>query len=98
MNMPFAIANWLGHRLLPCTEITERLSNAFDRPLSTRERLEIWLHLRICDFCRRYAAQLNFLRDALRRREETVVLRSPPATLPPEARQRMKAAVEAGNR
>jgi anti-sigma factor RsiW len=96
--MPFSITDWLGHRLPPCTEITERLSNAFDRPLSTRERLEVWLHLRICDFCRRYAAHLNFLRDALRRREETMVLRPPPAILSPEARQRMKAALGAGAR
>jgi len=94
--MPFAIIHWLGHRLPPCTEITERLSNAIDRPLSARERLEVWLHLKICDFCRRYATQLNFLEKALRRRKEEIILRAPSATLSSETRQKMKAALEAG--
>jgi hypothetical protein len=93
--MSFSIADWLGHRLPRCTEITERLSNAFDRPLSAREWIEVWLHLKICDFCRRYAAQLDFLEKALRRRKVTTILRPPPATLPREARQKMKAVLEA---
>jgi hypothetical protein len=53
--------------LLNCREAARRLSQAQDRRLSMWDRIRLYLHLRACDACTRYARQLAFIRKALRR-------------------------------
>ncbi|HET9024445.1 MAG TPA: anti-sigma factor [Burkholderiaceae bacterium] len=43
------------------------LSERMDRPLARGERWRLWLHLRLCDMCSRFASQMDFLRSAMRR-------------------------------
>ncbi len=50
-----------------CREVTRLNSQRFDRPLSVRERLAVWLHLQGCQACARTFAQLRFMRKTLRR-------------------------------
>ena len=49
-----------------CREATELLSRAQDRRLTLREKLVLYIHLPLCQGCRNFAAQLRFLRRAIR--------------------------------
>ena len=54
-------------RLIPtCREASEVLSLAQDRPLTVREKLIVYVHLPICQGCRNFKAQLDFIRRAVR--------------------------------
>ena len=54
-------------KLIPtCREASEVLSLAQDRPLTFREKLILHVHLRLCDGCRNFKAQLAFMRRAAR--------------------------------
>lgn len=50
-----------------CREVTRLNSQRFDRPLSVRERLAVWLHMQGCQACARIFAQLRFMRKTMRR-------------------------------
>ena len=41
-----------------CEAVSRTSSVSLDRPLSLRERLGLYTHLFMCDFCRRYRRQL----------------------------------------
>src|SRR5262245_2773030 len=86
--------NWLsklsrGLTLLSptCKEATRLQSSAMDRKLSLFEKIGLRLHLLLCAWCRRYGAQLKFLRSAARQCEENSEL---PQKLSPEARERIR--------
>lgn len=56
---------WLWIR---CQHAHELISARMDHaPVSVAERMRLWLHLRLCDFCARIEKQMNFTREALRR-------------------------------
>jgi hypothetical protein len=57
-------------RLTNCKEASRLLSQAQEKPLSLRDRVRLWLHIRRCIACQRYQRQLAFLRAALRRERE----------------------------
>lgn len=52
--------------LLTCKQATHLLSDALDRPLDLKERLELKLHLKMCTGCRRYQQQMGVIRQACR--------------------------------
>ena len=56
--------NWL---MIPCRHAHELLSQRMDEPLSSSDRLRLWMHLRLCDACSRVEKQMDFLRQAMRR-------------------------------
>ena len=56
----------LGHTLM-CKDATRLLSQGEDRPLSWLQRWRLKAHLRVCDLCTRFEAQMQFLREAMRR-------------------------------
>jgi hypothetical protein len=77
--------------MLTCRDASRLASEVQDRPLGARERLSLWIHLAMCALCRRYAAQLEFVRRAAER------LRSPDGRregLSAEARQLIRSNVE----
>ncbi len=58
------------HRLthmLSCKEVSRLLSRGEDRRLALSERVKLRLHLLVCAACARFARQLAFMREALRR-------------------------------
>lgn len=60
----------MWHRLthvISCKEASLLLSQAEDRRLGPLERLKLRAHLSLCDFCTRFADQLRFMREALRK-------------------------------
>ena len=56
----------LGHMLM-CKEATRLISRAEDAPSSWFQRWRLRAHLRVCDLCTRFDAQVRFLREAMRR-------------------------------
>jgi len=56
----------LGH-LLMCKDVSRLLSQAEDRRMSWWQSWRMRMHLSVCDKCTRFAAQLRFLRRAMRR-------------------------------
>jgi len=52
--------------MLNCREATRLISQSMDTKLPWPRRLAMRVHLLYCVWCRRYAAQLQFLRKATR--------------------------------
>lgn len=53
--------------MLNCKQVTRLASARLDRRLTLRERLSFRLHLMMCAACRRFDAQLQFMRGAVSR-------------------------------
>ncbi|HVY65045.1 MAG TPA: zf-HC2 domain-containing protein [Gammaproteobacteria bacterium] len=53
--------------MLTCRDATRLASEALDRRLTLRERVGLNVHLALCGLCRRYAAQIDFVRRAVAR-------------------------------
>ncbi len=56
---------WL--RLLTCKEATALVSQRHDRKLTSWERFTLKFHLALCEACRRFVKQADFMRRALKR-------------------------------
>jgi anti-sigma factor ChrR (cupin superfamily) len=52
-------------KMLTCKEASSLISEREDRPLSWTERLELGVHLWLCDNCRRFVRQVEMLRLAM---------------------------------
>ncbi len=50
-----------------CKEVHRLVIEGQDRKLSFVERISVRVHLMMCNACRRFEAQMDFLRQALRR-------------------------------
>ena len=50
---------------LTCKEVSRLASQGLDRRLGPVERLRLRLHLVICDGCRNFRRQLDFLKKAV---------------------------------
>ena len=77
-------------RLISCQRATLLIEQQSDAALPLRERNSLWLHLRYCPLCARYAKQSVLLNQLAR-----AVAVPPTATpgLSEEARQRLQAQV-----
>jgi hypothetical protein len=53
--------------VISCKEASRLLSQRQDRPLEFWERVKLRGHLALCGVCTRFAKQLDFMREALRR-------------------------------
>ena len=51
--------------MLNCKQSSQFISASFDRPLTTRERFALKLHLFICKYCNRFNRQLQTMRVAM---------------------------------
>ncbi len=78
-----------GQLSLNCREAVRAQSDQLDRKLPFATRLGLWLHLLICKWCRRYAQQTAFLRQAAGEHPEKFT-ESGPQKLSPAARERIK--------
>ncbi|SPE50871.1 conserved hypothetical protein [Verrucomicrobia bacterium] len=57
--------------MLNCRDVSRLISQSMDARLPWRHRLAVRLHLLYCVWCRRYAAQLQFLRRAMQKMAAT---------------------------
>ena len=53
--------------MLDCKNASRLLSQAQEADLPWGKRVQLWLHLRACDACTRFAMQLRVMRAAMRR-------------------------------
>lgn len=53
--------------MLNCRDITERASAYVDAALPWRMRLQMWMHLAMCRFCRAYVRQMALVSHTLSR-------------------------------
>jgi hypothetical protein len=92
MKLKTLIFAWLAKKLPTCKEITRMASDAMERRLSLRQRLDFKLHLMICSLCLRYVQQLHMLREAAHQHTTKVEtgVAAPSARLSQDARKRMK--------
>src|SRR5437764_8724555 len=75
-----------------CPEVIRILSLGMDKKLSLLTRIKLRIHYLMCSFCARYAKQLNYMREVSREFPEKIGEVSD-ATLPTEAKQRLKEAL-----
>ena len=52
--------------IVPCQVATRLISESMERKLSFKERIGLWLHLRLCEFCVRFLRQVHGLRKIAR--------------------------------
>ncbi len=50
-----------------CKEISKLVSGSLDRPLSFRDKTEVWMHLRMCRLCNAFWRDLQRLGSSVRR-------------------------------
>lgn len=80
--------------MLNCRQATRLVSKSMDAKLSWPNRFWVWLHLLYCVWCRRYAAQLQFLRRAAR--NLPAEHSDSPARLSIEEKEQMRARLKKG--
>jgi len=79
----------LGALSPSCREAVRLQSEQMDHSLNLTQRLGLRLHLLLCKWCRRYGAQIRFLRS-VGRQEPHAPAASIPASLSTEARERIR--------
>ena len=52
--------------IVPCQVATRLMSESMERRLSIKERLDLWLHMKVCDLCVRFLKQIKGLRQMIR--------------------------------
>jgi hypothetical protein len=90
--MPQWLVNLLANNTPACEEVLRLISDSMERPLPLRRRISIRIHFIICKWCARYQKQLRLIRSLLRR-DPGKAGENAPATLSPEAKERIKQAV-----
>ena len=75
-----------------CPEVTRILSLGMDKQLSLMMRMKLRIHYLMCSFCERYMKQLKYIRQVSREFPDKIGEISD-ATLPAEAKQRLKEAL-----
>ncbi len=75
-----------------CPEVVRILSLGMDKQLSLMMRMKLRVHYLMCSFCERYMKQLKYIRQVSREFPDKIGEISD-ATLPAEAKQRLKEAL-----
>ena len=79
--------------MLNCRQATRLISQSLDAKLPWYRRLQMKVHLLYCVWCRRYAAQLKFLRRATRELPPEA-LDAAPQKLSSEEKEQMNARLQ----
>jgi hypothetical protein len=75
-----------------CPEVVRILSLGMEKQLSLMMRIKLRIHYLMCSFCERYMKQLKYIRQVSREFPEKIGDVSD-ASLPADAKERMKAAL-----
>ena len=52
--------------IIPCTQATFLMSKKEERALTLSETFQLYIHLMICEFCRRFLKQMNIISKGLK--------------------------------
>jgi hypothetical protein len=77
-----------------CKEVTELVSQSFERRLSLPEWMQLRMHLLICTACSRFKRQAEFLHRVARDYARRGLLAAQQWTLSQRARERIRAALQ----
>lgn len=89
-KLKHSVRFWLLSTLPTCQQTVETISQSMERPLSTRERVKLKIHVWICVWCQWYMEHLQLIRDASRTKAEEAPDAMSSATLSNEARERIR--------
>jgi len=92
MNLWRKISSGCAGLAPSCREAARAQSEALEHPLPPAKRFGLRLHLLMCRWCRRYGEQIRFLRHAAHKHTDKQT-EAMPQTLSPEARERLKRAL-----
>jgi len=84
----------MNHWMFSCKEVTYMVSESLDRKLPLFQRMGVRMHLLMCKFCSRFRKQLLLLSKVSRLHGTGGAKLDPSVTLSPEARSRIKQAME----
>lgn len=79
--------------MITCKQASQMISQSLDKPLSRAERLQLKLHLFICNACTRFNRQLHLLSNVVKRMRSDTENDST-IQLPPEAKVRIISNIE----
>ncbi len=81
--------------MLRCREISKLVSESMERQLPFREQMHVKIHLMMCRLCSGFSRQMRLLRRAAHESPDRLGPDegAPDASLPEEARTRIKAAL-----
>lgn len=79
--------------LFNCQQATLVIERRADEVLPLKTRVQLWAHLQLCPYCRRYSVQSPFIARQARAAAEAVVPTD--LALPVAARRRIQQALEA---
>ncbi len=79
--------------MMTCKDASRLISEGQERDLGCTERWGLRLHLWVCDNCRRFKRQIDFLRKAIRIEAERDESDSQGPDLSPGARKRILSAI-----
>ncbi|MBW1696749.1 MAG: zf-HC2 domain-containing protein [Deltaproteobacteria bacterium] len=84
----------MKHWMFRCKDVSQRISESFDRKLPFHHRMMIRLHLMMCRFCSRFQEQLVMLRTLSQITELPGEGQNQAFALPAQARMRIKDALK----
>jgi hypothetical protein len=85
-------------KMMTCKEASRLISEGQERPLKLMEYWGLRFHLWMCDNCRRFERQMEFLRTALRLMGERLETWSQGPDLPLEAKDRIREVLQERDR
>ncbi|MBS1797957.1 MAG: zf-HC2 domain-containing protein [Acidobacteria bacterium] len=83
--------------LRDCRNVTALASRALENDLSWREKIAFKAHLLICEACRSYLEQLEFMHELFEKQEAGRETAEPAPRLGEEAAERLKKALRSSN-
>ncbi|HHM23434.1 MAG TPA: zf-HC2 domain-containing protein [Bacteroidetes bacterium] len=92
---PANLLMMLLHKLTPsCDIVTRKVSESLDRKLNLWEKIQVSLHLMVCEFCNRYRDQLLAIHQTLERHSHAGEPPPELGSLSEEAKAKMKQALQ----
>ena len=85
----------MKHWMFCCKDVSQKISESMDRTLPLHHRMFIRIHILMCKYCSRFRRQLLLLREAAQKMDLSPEALAAAVGLSPEARERMKKAIEA---
>lgn len=87
----------LSLALSNCRDTTELISENMDHDISVFKRGRMKFHLILCEYCRKYKAQMESLRQMTRGLDQVYSDPASQTSLNPDTRERMKQIIEKNN-
>ena len=85
--------------MLNCHQVSRLVSERLDHKLTLWQRMNLWMHLAMCKLCSGFSRDMQHLHEAARRQAAELERDSAASgvALSPEARQRIKLALQRRN-